>query len=105
MWQTILTSGYVHDEDKDKKDERMAKHKKVLESVQEVLEDTKKLESILGNYEKENENIVQYRKNRKERIIMVLEIANVTPEDYVLALKESSRKGINIILARDIDEL
>ena len=40
-----------------------------------------------------------------ERIFKVLELADVDPDEYVTALTEGSRKGINIILARDIDEL
>ena len=74
-------------------------------SVIEVLEDEEKIESIMGSFDKENENIAEYRKNRKERILKVLELAHVNPDDYVLALKESTRKGVNVILARDIDEL
>ena len=35
----------------------------------------------------------------------ILEFADVEPDEYVKALKESSRRGTNIILARDIDEL
>ena len=33
----------------------------------------------------------------------VLELAEVDPADYVSALKESSRKGINVILARKLN--
>ena len=73
--------------------------------VLEVLENTELIESIMTEYDKENESIQEYRNNRKERILKVLEYANVDPEDYKTALIESSRKGINIILARDIDEL
>ena len=106
MWQTILTTGYVvYDEDEKKKEERIANQKKVLDSVLEVLEDTNILESIMANFDKENEDITTYRTNRKIRIMKVLECAQVSPEDYVVALKESSRKGVNVILARDIDEL
>ena len=43
MWQTKLTSGYISDKDEKKKEERLAQHKKVLESVLEVLEDEEKL--------------------------------------------------------------
>ena len=92
---TILTSGYISDKDEKKKEERLAQHKKVLESVLEVLEDEEKIKHILKQYDKENECIETYRKNRKERILMVLDIADVSPEDYVCTLKESSRKGIN----------
>ena len=46
-----------------------------------------------------------YRKNRKKRILKVLELAKVSPENYLLALQESYRKGIAVILQRDIDEI
>ena len=83
----------------------MDKHKKVLASVLEILENKELIDSIMEEYKKENETISEYRDNRKERILKVLEHANIDPEDYIRALKESSRKGINVILARDIDEL
>ena len=35
----------------------------------------------------------------------MLELANVDPKEYIKALKESNRKGVNVILARDIDEI
>ena len=70
-----------------------------------VLEESDIVDDIMNDYDKNNESIEEYRKNRKERIMRILEIANVDPGDYVTALRESSRKGINVILARDIDEL
>ena len=79
--------------------------KRILEKVLVVLEDTEKVADIMSSYDKENESIDDYRQNRKERILKVLELAGVDPDEYVVALKESSRKGINVILARDIDEL
>ena len=39
------------------------------------------------------------------RILKVLELAKVGPEDYMVALKESNTRGISIILVRDIDEM
>ena len=70
-----------------------------------VLETEEVIEEIMSEYNKEMESIDEYRQNRKQRILKVLELADVDPDDYVAALKESSRKGINVILARDIDEL
>ena len=70
-----------------------------------VLEDTEVIEGIMSEYNKDMESIEEYRLNRKKRILKVLELADVDPDDYVKALKESSRKGVNVILARDIDEL
>ena len=41
----------------------------------------------------------------KKRIFKVLEKAGVTPKDYVAAVREDTRKGVNVILARDVDEI
>ena len=105
MWKTILTENNIEDTDKDSKKERLEAQKKVLEKVLMILEDEEKVNDIMNKYDKENESIDEYRHNRKERILKVLELADVEPEEYVTALKESSRKGINVILQRDIDEL
>ena len=35
----------------------------------------------------------------------VLDIAGVNPEDYVAAVREQTRSGVNVILARDVDEI
>jgi hypothetical protein len=105
IWKTILTSCHVDEDDLEARKERMDKHKKVLASVLEILDNTEMIDSIMEEYDKENETISEYRNNRKERILKVLEYANIDPEDYITALKEISRKGINVILARDIDEL
>ena len=61
------------------------------------------MDQIMNKYDKENE--YEYRNNREGRIMEVLKLANVDPEDYLAALKESIMKGTNVILARDIDEL
>ena len=95
----------MKEETTEERDMRLHKHKKVLDSVLEILEDTEKINKIMNKYDKENESIAEYRNNRKERIMEVLKLVNVNPEDYLTALKESSRKGITVILARDIDEL
>ena len=50
------------------------------------------------------ENLQQYEKNRKERILEVLRIAEVTEAEYETAIRESSRRGVNVVLARDINE-
>ena len=54
---------------------------------------------------KKNESIDEYRENRKKRILKILELAKVSTENYLLALQESCRKGITVILQRDIDEI
>ena len=105
MWKTIMTKSQVFDENEDARNEREDKNRKDLEKVMTVLETEEVIEEIMSEYNKEMESIDEYRQNRKQRILKVLELADVDPDDYVAALKESSRKGINVILARDIDEL
>ena len=101
MWKTILTKTQVDDDDPDARKEKLERHKILLKKVMDVLEEEDVIDLIMSEYSKENENIEEYRMNRKERILKVLELADVDPNEYVTALKESSRKGINIILARD----
>ena len=98
MWKTIITISQVCDEDEDAKNERIDKNKKVLEKVMNVLEEDDVIEEIMNEYNKEMESIDEYRWNRKKRILRVLKLADVEPDDYVKALKESSRKGVNVIL-------
>ena len=105
MWETILTTKEQDEESVEEKEKKLKKHKEVLDSVLEVLEDTEKVENIMNSYKKEDESISEYRANRKKRILKVLELAAVNPQDYEKALKEGTRNGINVILARDIDEL
>ena len=93
------------EEDTDKKKKQIEKHRDVLEAVMTILEDIEKVEEIMIKYDKKNESIDEYRKYRKERILKVLELAKVIPEDYLQALRESCMKGIAVILQRDIDEI
>ena len=43
-------------------------------------------------------------KNRKKRILKILEVAKVSTKEYRAAVQEQTRKRVSIILARDIDE-
>ena len=47
----------------------------------------------------------EYVRNRKQRILEVLKVAGVSPKCYMKSVQEQTRKGVNVILARDIDEL
>ena len=46
----------------------------------------------------------QYESNRKKRILELLTIADVTEDEYKTALKESRKKGVRIVLERDLNE-
>ena len=104
MWKTALTREIVED-DEEKKKERKEKHQHILIKVMDLLEDEDIIKEIMDSYVKKNESIEEYKFNRKERIRMVLELANVDIDDYLEAVLETSRKGISVVLARDIDEI
>jgi hypothetical protein len=58
----------------------------------------------LGKYQKDEESMEEYKINRKKRILELLEIAKVTEEEYLEALKYS-KAGYNLILKRDLGEI
>ena len=94
MWQTILSKS-VDEDDTEKKSEKMKKHKEVLEKVMVLLEDDDKVANIMNEYDKSIESIDDYRNNRKKRIMQILELAGVSSEEYLVVLKESTKKGID----------
>ena len=104
MWKTELTREMVED-DEEKKKAKKEKHTKILVSVMDILEDEEKIKQIMDSYDKQNESIGEYKFNRKERIEKVLELAKVDKDEYLEAVLETSRKGISVVLARDIDEI
>ena len=104
MWRTMLTTPLKGDT-ADEKSDRKILHKEVLKAVLNVLEDEEQMSIIWKDYDKNNETKEQYISNRKKRILKVLDKAGVTPEDYVAAVREDTRKGVNVILARDVDEI
>ena len=63
------------------------------------------MDQIWKDYDKQKETKDEYVTNRKERNLKVLELAGISPKCYIEAVQEQSRKGVNIILARDIDEI
>ena len=67
MWKTILTRNDIKAEDMESKNKRLEEQKQVLEKVRIVLEEKEMIEDIMNGYDKENENIDEYRQNRKER--------------------------------------
>ena len=81
------------------------KHGEVLNAVREVLENEELMKEIWKLFgDKKKETKEQYIKNRKRRIIKVLDKAGVSGSSYLAAVREQTKKGLNVILARDIDE-
>ena len=103
MWETVIAGG-PSGETQEERDEKSCLNSKILRLVKEVLNDEEKMKTILEKYDLPEENKSDYEKNRKERIVSVLTEADVTEEDYKIAIKESSNKGTTVVLARDIKE-
>ena len=103
MWNTVLTHP-VEGESPEDREKLLREHEKTLKAVREILENEEIIESILSNYQLEDESFNEYEENRKERILLVLEHAEVTEEEYEAAIMQSTRKGITIVLQRDINE-
>ena len=104
MWKTMLTEPVKGDTPEEKCDRRIL-HKEVLSKVLCVLEDSNQMNQIWKDYDKKHETMEEYKENRKVRILKVLHVAGVSEEDYVAAVREQTRRGVNIILARDVDEI
>ena len=104
IWRTVLSKPVKGADEEEKRDRRI-RHKELLKAVRELLEDEIVMTEIWSDYEKDSENKKEYVKNRKQRILSVLALAGVDPVCYLEAVQEQTRKGVNIILARDVDEM
>ena len=104
IWKTMLSKPIEGESAEEISDIRI-KHKEVLKRVLAVLEDKEEMAKIWKDYDKQTETIEEYGVNRKQRILKALELAGVSPKCYEAAVREQTRKGVNIILARDIDEM
>ena len=103
IWKTVLSHG-VEGETLEDREERSLKHQKILRLVREVLDNQNIMDKILRDYKMEEETKMEYEINRKKRILHILSEAQVTPEEYMSAIKESSKRGVTVVLARDITE-
>ena len=80
------------------------KYTETLNKVKILLETPEVMDAIMSRYQKDKENKQEYEINRKKRILELLDIANVTEEEYLQALKYS-KAGYSVILKRDLDEI
>ena len=76
----------------------------ILSKVKELLEDNELIETIMEKYDKKTETKAEYAVNRKKRILELLNMANVSEADYIVALSYS-RVGYSYHQKRDIDEI
>ena len=76
----------------------------LLRKVKELLDDKDIVDSIMEKYNKDEETVEEYKKNKNARIDKLLEIAGTTYDEYIKAIQASVKAGLVILLERDIDE-
>ena len=103
IWMTILVKPY-ETEFPEEKQAYLKKYGEILKKVRAVMEDAEVIEEIMGKYNKEKESKVEYEKNRKKRILELLKIAGVDPNEYIEALSWC-RAGFSLHQKRDLDEM
>ena len=83
---------------------RTNKNEELLIKVKELLDDKDVIDSIMEKYNKDEESVEEYRRNRSARIDELLKIAGGTYDEYLKAIQASVKAGLMILLERDIDE-
>ena len=104
IWKSMLTKP-VEGETEEERSDRRIRHKEVIKALLDILEDENEMVEIWKDYDKLNETREDYNLNRKKKILKVLERAGVSAKCYVAAVREQTRKGVSVILARDVDEM
>ena len=104
-WKTVLTKSLKGKTDEEKQ-ERRKTNKDILDRVKVAFENDEVVDVIMKEFgDKKKESKEEYIQNRKRRILKLLELVNVNAKRYLDAVREQSKKGVSVILARDIDEL
>ena len=98
MWKTIISRP------RSEENVNVEKYTATLNKVKTLLECPELIEDIMIKYQKDKETKEEYNINRKKRILELLDIANVTENEYLEALGYS-KAGYNVILKRDLDEI
>ena len=87
-----------------KKEKMLVKYRKVIQQVQEVIEDEEAMQKIMSQYDKQNETQEEYIQNREKRIRKLCQVADVNYEEYIKAIS-TSKTGYSVVLQRDLDEV
>ena len=103
-WKTVLVRPYPPTDFPEEKENNLKYYSEILNIVKVLIDNEKLIQSIMNKYDKENESKEEYIKNRKLRIMELLDIAKVSEESYLNALKYS-RAGYSVHLKRDLDEI
>ena len=101
--ETIITKPCK--ETGSKRQKKIEKHNTTLDKVRSIIGDEEAVKEIMENYDKQSETLGDdYETNRKRRIQDVLDLAEVSMDDYIAALN-FSKQGCTIVLERDLDEI
>ena len=95
MWKTML-SRPVKGATAEEQSDRRIKHKEVLKSVLEVLENGEQMDEIWKDYDKNIETRDEYKVNRKQIILKVLELS----KDLCGSCTRTDKKGSQYYLGQ-----
>ena len=89
----------------DESDKSQAKnYMKMLSDIEDILIDEEKVKEIMSRYEKGTTN-EEYETNRSKRIDLLLKMAgNYTYEDYLTALRKTTKHASRVLLKTDVDK-
>ena len=89
----------------EEKHKRLKNYKAILKKVGAVLNDEEKINQIVAKFgSSENETLDEYEENKKQRIKELLEMADVTIEEYENALSYTNG-GYKVVHERDVTEI
>ena len=77
---------------------------KILSDVEDILKDEDKVKEIMDKFEK-GATEEEYDTNRSKRIDLLLKMAgDITYEDYITAIRKTTKHASRVLLKRDVDE-
>ena len=89
----------------EEKHKKLKNYRAILKKVGTILNDEDKINQILENFgSSENETLDQYKLNKRRRIEALLEMADVTLEEYEKALSYTN-VGYKVVHERDVTEI
>ena len=102
---TLVIDKNEEKEDSNSSEQKNDTYRKILNDVEDILNDPEMIEFIMNQYDKGNTK-EEYYENRSKRIDLLLQVAgNISYDDYVAAIKHSKKLGCTILLQRDVDEI
>ena len=103
--ETLIIDKHDITSEPDESDKTKAKnYLKILSDVEDILRDEEKVKLIMSKYEK-GATKGEYDTNRSKRVDLLLKMAgDISYDDYVTAIKKTTKHASKVLLKRDVDE-